>query len=269
MPDAELRADCARCVGLCCVAPAFAASADFAVDKPAGRACQHLQEDFRCATHDRLRPAGFPGCSAYDCFGAGQQITQVTFGGRDWRRTPKLAAPMFAAFTVMRQLHELLWYLHEARTQATTRPLADDLARACDATAALTRRAPDALLTTDVAAHRQNVNAVLLEVSACVRAGVRGGEVDYRGADLVGRDLRGRDLRAASFRGALLLGADLRAADLRQADLLGADLRGADLGGADLTGAIFVTQSQLEAATGDQDTRLPSSRTRPAHWRRR
>ncbi|HEY6597232.1 MAG TPA: pentapeptide repeat-containing protein, partial [Asanoa sp.] len=36
---AELRADCTRCVGLCCVAPAFSASADFAIDKPAGRPC--------------------------------------------------------------------------------------------------------------------------------------------------------------------------------------------------------------------------------------
>jgi hypothetical protein len=31
-----LRADCERCFGLCCVAPAFAASADFAIDKDAG-----------------------------------------------------------------------------------------------------------------------------------------------------------------------------------------------------------------------------------------
>ena len=38
---ARLRADCARCAGLCCVAPAFAASADFAIDKPAGHACPH------------------------------------------------------------------------------------------------------------------------------------------------------------------------------------------------------------------------------------
>ena len=35
----ELRADCTRCFALCCVAPAFAASADFAIDKPAGQPC--------------------------------------------------------------------------------------------------------------------------------------------------------------------------------------------------------------------------------------
>ena len=67
----DLRADCARCFGLCCVAPAFAASADFAIDKPAGQACPHLAGDFRCGIHDELRPRGFPGCTVYDCFGAG------------------------------------------------------------------------------------------------------------------------------------------------------------------------------------------------------
>ena len=60
MPDAAdaragLRADCSRCTGLCCVAPAFAASADFALDKPAGRACPHLQGDSRCGIHADLR----------------------------------------------------------------------------------------------------------------------------------------------------------------------------------------------------------------------
>ena len=115
-PRRELRADCARCFGLCCVAPAFAASADFAIDKPAGRPCPNLGADFRCGIHHELRGRGFAGCAVFDCFGAGQRIAQVTFGGRDWRRSPELAEPMFAAFAVLRQLHELLWYLAEALT---------------------------------------------------------------------------------------------------------------------------------------------------------
>jgi hypothetical protein len=57
----SLRADCARCFGLCCVAPAFAASADFAIDKPAGQACPNLQGDFGCGIHADLRQQGFRG----------------------------------------------------------------------------------------------------------------------------------------------------------------------------------------------------------------
>ena len=68
----------------------------------------------RCDIHAALRPSGFPGCEVFDCFGAGQQVVQVTFGGASWRSDPSLAEPMFAVLPVMRQLHELLWYLAEA-----------------------------------------------------------------------------------------------------------------------------------------------------------
>ena len=57
----ELRADCSRCFALCCVAPGFAKSADFAFTKAAGKPCRHLQPDFRCGTHASLRQQGFPG----------------------------------------------------------------------------------------------------------------------------------------------------------------------------------------------------------------
>ena len=86
----ELRADCERCAALCCVAPAFSASADFAIDKAAGQPCPNLRADFRCSIHDRLRPSGFGGCAAFDCLGAGQQVVGGTFGGRDWRSEPAL-----------------------------------------------------------------------------------------------------------------------------------------------------------------------------------
>ncbi len=109
-----LTADCGSCFALCCVVPAFAVSADFALDKEAGQPCPNLQADFGCGIHHELREEGFAGCAAYDCFGAGQQVAQVTFNGRDWRQAPQTAEQMFAVFPVMRQLHEMLWYLTEA-----------------------------------------------------------------------------------------------------------------------------------------------------------
>ena len=262
----SLRADCERCFGLCCVAPAFSASADFAIDKDAGQACPHLQSDFRCSIHDRLRQRGFPGCTVYDCFGAGQKVAQDTFGGQDWRRTPGIAQQMFKVFTIVRQLHELLWYLSEALTLQPARLLHGELSRALDETQHLTHSSPDALVELDVATHRRDINTLLLRTSELVRAGARRQEADLKGADLIGKDLRGADLRGANLRGAYLIGADLRGADLRRADLIGADFRGADLSGADLTKSIFLTQSQLDAAKGDLNTKLPPSLTSPAHW---
>jgi uncharacterized protein YjbI with pentapeptide repeats len=269
---ADLRADCSRCFALCCVAPAFAASADFAIDKPAGQPCPNLRADFRCGIHGELRQRGFPGCTVYDCFGAGQQVAQVTFGGRDWRQNPATARRMFDVFAVMRQLHELLWYLTEAltlaRAQPAVRPVHDQLAAALDETGRLTQLNPDEILAVDVAAHRDRVNVLLRRASELARDQIRGRQrkIERGGADLIGADLRDADLRGANLRGAYLIGADLRGADLRAADVIGADFRAADLRGADLTGTIFLIQSQLDAAKGDARTKLPPEHVRPKHW---
>ncbi|MEU7722030.1 pentapeptide repeat-containing protein [Streptomyces tibetensis] len=265
--QAELRGDCERCFGLCCVALPFAASADFAVDKAAGTPCRNLREDHRCGIHARLRQKGFTGCTVYDCFGAGQQVSQITFGGRDWRTgPPQDARRMFEVFPVVRQLHELLWYLTEALTLPAARPVHADVREALEKTEELTGGTPEELAALDVAAHRQEVNVLLLRTSELARAGVKGRKKDRRGADLMGARLKGADLRGACLRGAYLIAADLTGADLRGADLIGADLRDANLTDADLTGAFFLTQPQLNAARGNAGTRLPGSVTRPGHW---
>jgi uncharacterized protein YjbI with pentapeptide repeats len=262
----RLRADCASCFALCCVAPAFSASADFAIDKPAGQACPNLLGDFRCGIHSELRPRGFRGCTVYDCFGAGQQVAQVTFAGKDWRAAPESSEQMFAVFAVMRQLHEMLWHLDQALMRLAATPLHDDLRAAFGEVERITHASAAALLELDVAALRREVSPLLERTSELVRAESPRSAPDRVGADLIGADLKGADFMAANLRGAYLIGADLRGADLRLADLRAADLRDADLRGADLTGSIFLTQSQLDASKGDSETRLPMSITRPAHW---
>ncbi|MEU7470043.1 pentapeptide repeat-containing protein [Streptomyces sp. NPDC044984] len=262
----DLKADCANCFGLCCVALPFARSADFAVDKAAGQPCSHLRADFRCGIHERLRDEGYSGCTVFDCFGAGQKVSQVTFGGTDWRRAPESARAMFQVFPVMRQLHELLHYVTEALGLAAARPVHRELRKALARIDGLTRGSAESITGLDVNALRGEVNPLLLRASELARARVPGRRRNHRGADLIGARLSGADLRGASLRGALLVAADLGGADLRDADLIGADLRDADLRGADLTGALFLTQAQLDAARGDAATVLPPALSRPAHW---
>ncbi len=261
---AHLRADCSGCAGLCCVAPAFAASADFAIDKPAGTPCPNLRDDFRCGIHADLRERGFPGCEVFDCFGAGQQLTQVTFGGRSWRDDAALAAAQFAVLPVMRQLHEVLWYLTEALALPAAAPLRRELLAAHARTEVLTAGTAEELTALDVGAFRGEVGELLGRVSDLVRGP---GALDRRGADLMGRDLRRAGLTGAGLRGAYLIGADLRGVDLGTADLLGADLRAADVRGADLSRCLFLTQPQVTAARGDMSTRLPVAVATPSHWR--
>jgi hypothetical protein len=241
----ELRADCSRCFALCCAAPAFARSADFALDKPAGVRCPKLQEDDRCSIHASLRREGFAGCATFDCLGAGQQVSQITFGGV----RPPDPTQLYAAFSVMRPLFELLRYASETDL---------DVAELVG----LAAQDADFLADLDVDALRDMWAPRLLAWSAARR----GDGPDHRGADLAGAALREADLRSASLRGAVLIGADLRGADLTGADLLGADLRGADLRGADLTGTLFLLQSQLEGAAGDRTTTVPEHLVHPQHW---
>ena len=255
------RSDCSRCVGLCCVALPFGRSADFPEDKAAGAPCRHLGGDFGCGIHGQLRERGYAGCTVFECFGAGQQVTQVTFAGRDWRSDPAAGPRMFAVFTVMRQLHEMLALLE----QTAGRAVSVDLAGVTTQVRAAADAGPDDVLSADVPALRAVVGEHLRRVSAEVR---RPAGAALAGADLLGRDLRRRDLRRADLRGALLVAADLRGADLTDADLLGADLRDAAVAGADLSRALFLTQPQANALRGDATTRLPVGLDRPAHWDR-
>ena len=278
----KLRPDCTNCAGLCCVALPFAASADFAIDKAAGEPCPHLRTDFRCRIHSHLRERGFPGCAAYDCYGAGQKITQSTFAGQDWRRNPQIARRMFAVVPIVQALHELLWYLADALTFEAARSLHPELRQARDEMERLADQGPDALLPLDIRACRRDVDVLLDRASALVREEAsrqyaRRHRLPHRSSprrshgapDLAGADLHGADLVGANLRGALLIGANLRAADLRGADVRGADFRSADLRGADLGGCVYLTQSQLDAARGDAATKFPPLLRRPSHWWKR
>lgn len=261
-----LRADCSQCQGLCCVAPTFARSADFAIDKPAGRPCPNLRSDLSCGIHATLREQGFPGCAVFDCFGAGQQVVQVTLARQHWQEGPETARSMFAVFVAMRQLKELLWYLAEALERLPDGPLRQEAERAQQQTRRLVDAPAPDLERLDIAAHRASAGPLLAQVSHAVRADVPGRGQDRIGADLIGAKLRGADLHGISLRGAYLIGADLRRADLTSTDMLGADLRGADLSGTHMADALFLTQPQLNAANGDDATGLPEWLSRPEHW---
>lgn len=256
-PEApSLVADCGQCFALCCVLLPFSAGAGFGIDKPGGTPCPNLADDDRCGIHATLRQDGWAGCVTFDCFGAGQQVSQVTYGGVSWRDHDNLGE-MAAVLSVMRLLHEMLGYLTEVGRRSPD-PAAADLAADI---IAMTGATPDALLDLDLDHLHDRVSAVLEAASARLRRGP-----DLRGRDLAGRDLRDDDLRDAHLRSTLLIRSDLRGQQLGRADLLGADLRDADLSDADLSETLFLCQSQVNAARGTPETRIPDRLLRPSHW---
>ncbi|WP_066298165.1 pentapeptide repeat-containing protein [Arthrobacter luteolus] len=268
----ELHPDCSNCYALCCTAFGFTRSADFAVDKAAGTPCSNLAGDFTCTIHASLRPRGFTGCTVFDCHGAGQTVSQGYYPAEDWRTHPGLAREMFSVFATARQLHEMLWHLAEAAERAFD---PDSAGRAEELRTLIgweLTQGPPALRALDLPALHERVRALLLEVSAEVRAGyfAEGRQEAAAGllpsADLMGRDLRAASLCGADLRGTYLIGADLRGADLAGTDLLGADLRSTRLEDADLSRALFLTQQQVNAARGNSNTLLPPALSRPRHW---
>ncbi|TCZ80049.1 pentapeptide repeat-containing protein [Paenibacillus albiflavus] len=270
----DFQADCEQCFGLCCTALAFAASTQFALDKDSGVPCSNLRTDYLCGIHKNLRQQGYKGCTIYDCNGAGQKVSQITFKGTSWRDAPASAELMFHVFPIVEQLQEMLLYLHQSIALETTKSIHQEIQAAIEETERLTLLEPKAIVEIDVPAYRANINELLLQTSELVRNAAymkhtispKKQKSYKRGANLIGAQLSHADLRGANLRGAYLIAADLRNADLRDSDLIGADLRDADLRGADLTGAIFLTQSQINAAKGDARTKLPPSLTPPSYW---
>lgn len=275
----DLRSDCSRCTGLCCVGLHLVRSADFAIDKPAGTPCPNLRTDFGCGIHARLPESGFPGCVAYDCLGAGQRVTaavRAAHDGATWRDYPAAARDAFAALPVVTQLQELLWYLAEVLALPAAAAVHDDARQALDRTAPLADLAAADLLALDVGAVRRSVGPLVDRASALVRDAARGATRDTSQA----RDRRHRDGRrgAASPHGTacaaappdappalrapgtgvrrrLRPGADLVGADLRGLDLTASDLRGALLLGADLRGARLDAVDLLGADLRGADAR--------------
>ncbi|MEH7237792.1 pentapeptide repeat-containing protein [Bacillus sp. JJ1562] len=259
-----LKSDCTNCFGLCCVALPYAKSADFPFSKESGDPCRNLFSDHRCGIHDQLREKGFRGCVSYECFGAGQHVSQTIYNGRDWRKDSERAREMFEVFPLVQQLHEMLWYLNQALSLKETHSFQSRLQDLYNETLALTNIEPEEILKLDIVSHRSKVNVLLVKTSEIYRKGPT--KKVKKSLDYVGANLKGANLQGVSFRGTLMIAANLNHADLRRADFIGADLRDADLSNANLAGAIFLTQSQINSAKGNVDTIIPNYLKRPNHW---
>ncbi|MOA02087.1 Pentapeptide repeats (8 copies) [compost metagenome] len=174
---------------------------------------------------------------------------------------------MFEVFPIVQQIHEMLYYLHQALDLEETSSIHNELRRVYDKTLSLTYLHPKEILRLDVPGHRAVVNQLLLTTSDLVRKDhLQSNKNSKIRKDSVGANFEGANLRGVNFRGALLIAANLRNADLRKVDFIGADLRDADLSGANLTECIFLTQAQVNSAKGNTKTRLPRDLKTPVHW---
>ncbi|MBA4508674.1 pentapeptide repeat-containing protein [Clostridium sporogenes] len=270
----SLKIDCKNCFGFCCTALYFSKSDGFPNDKEAGNPCINLDEEFKCKVHKELRKKGLKGCTAYDCFGAGQKVAKVTYKGENWRENPGISQQMFDVFLVMRQIHEMLWYLSEASRMQDDLNIKYKINNMIMEIVKVSNLDAVSLIKLDLVVYRSKVNALLLETSKFIRNKYKKGKssnINHKKLiagrlNLIGADLKKKRLVGENLSGALLIAADLKGINLSGVDFLGADLRDADLRGADLSRSIYLTQLQLNSAKGDINTQLPISLSRPEHW---
>jgi hypothetical protein len=181
---------------------------------------------------------------------------------------------MFEVFLIMRQLHEMQWYLVQALVLQTDIQVQAKIIALMEENDHLTFSNAEALLTLNVESYRNGVNELLHHTSELVRkkartikkGHIRNNNTKSRRFDYFGADLRKTNLKGADLRGACLIAANLSGVDLNGADLIGADLRDANLRGADLSNSIFLTQAQINTAKGDLHTKLPPMLSRPTPW---
>jgi len=258
-----LRIACEKCCGLCCVALYCMKTDGFPENKAAGVPCRHLRSDFRCDIHDSLAEKKMKGCLGYDCYGAGQKVTQKMGENRNWKTNPQKAKEQFQVFMVVFQLHQMAWYLLEALTLSSDHKLQTAIESLIVENEQMTAATPEEILSLDLGAYREKVNLVLKQIS-CQMAVMPADKKAPK--DFFGKNLRGKNFDSRDFSMALMIAANLEGASLRGTNFLGADLRDANIKNTDLSKSLFLTQMQINAASGNEKTKLPKNLVRPAHW---
>lgn len=181
---------------------------------------------------------------------------------------------MFEVFVIMRQLHEMLWYLGDALTFVSNKNIKDQLNSRIQEIEQLTKLDANSIMNIDIEKYRTKVNSILRIANEIVKDKIAQYKINNSkdkknlklGYDFIGTNLTDANLIDANFAGALLIASNMKNTDLKGANLIGADLRDADIRGANLEDAIFLTQSQINTAKGDYKTRLPKSLARPVYW---
>lgn len=205
---------------------------------------------------------------AYDCFGAGQKVTQTVYHGKSWKDKDVKPDEMYRVFLAVYQLHQMLWYLNEAALLIPAADIYGVIESAIQDLDRLIRQTPEALLKLDLEACREKTNLLLKEVWHRVQNTVKSTVEPQKSVDFIGKDFKKAVLDGQDFSMSLLIAANLEGCSLGGANFLGADLRDANFKNADLRESIFLTQAQVNTAKGNAYTKLPEFVTCPKTWRK-
>jgi len=258
----NLRINCKDCSGLCCVALYFNQSDGFPENKKAEKPCVNLNNDYTCKIYTQLESKGLKGCIAYDCFGAGQKVTQEWKSKGTWNSNNLIKQDIFKSFEMNQLLNQIMWYLLEAYTICDDSDI-NRIKHLILENINYTKKEPKELLSCEIETYRTNVNVELKQLTMKI-AKLSKNKIDSKFQ--FEKDYSNQDLSYMDFTMAYLIGSNLDGCKLRYTNFLGTDLRDVSIKNTDLSESIFLTQFQVNSMLGNKHTLLPDGLTYPSRW---
>ena len=257
----KLRIDCNNCSGLCCVALYCAKTDGFPENKNAGIPCKYLNSDFQCEIHSKLIDMNMRGCLAYDCFGAGQKVTQDLFPNTTWKSDQEKSKIIFEVFLRVFQLHQMEWYLLESLTLVKDKNLSDNIEQLILKIEHVLEQSYENVLDFEITSFRLEVNPILKLIS---RQYAKTNQLN--GKDMIGKNFKMTNLDGKDFSMSLLIAANFEGCSLNYTNFLGADLRDTNFKNTDLSSCLYLTQIQINSSVGNKNTILPKNLIHPISW---
>jgi uncharacterized protein YjbI with pentapeptide repeats len=262
----SMKADCSQCSGLCCTALFFSKIDGFPENKKAGKPCINLEKNFQCKIHGELEKRKMKGCIGYDCFGAGQQVTQIIYSGQTWQNTLEQAKEIFDVYNTVFQLYHIRFFLLEAMAILPAKMLRNDIKLLIDENEIICNSKPGDIMKFDTENYRNRANVFLKQVCGLLQKSFCF-ENKKCPSDFLGKNFENKDLRGLDLSTKLLIAANFKNCVFDSTIFLGADTRDADFSNADLRNAVFLSQGQLNSAKGNRNAKLPKYLDYPITWR--
>ena len=262
----KFKIDCSKCSGLCCTALFFSKIDGFPENKVAGKPCTKLKSDYYCKIHNELGKRNMKGCIGYDCFGAGQHVTQCIYKGKTWQTSQEHSQEIFDVFIIVFQLYQIRYFLEESILVISAKELWSDIQKLINENEAICNATPQSIINFDIESYRNRVNIILKQVSASiVKCFENSG--NSKVADFLGRSFKKRDMSGLDLSMKLLIATNFDSCIFDGTIFLGADTRDTNFSNADLRESVFLTQGQINSAKGNRNTKLPKHLDYPVHWK--
>ena len=261
----RLVSDCSRCSGLCCIALYCFKSDGFPQNKPIGKPCINLMGDYKCRIHNDLESMGMKGCIGYDCFGAGQYLTEEVYRGVTWQTQPERVKEICDLYIFMYRMFQLRFFLYESKKLVSSETLLPEINQLLQENDAMCRLPVEELYEQPIDSYQAKVNHILKK--SCVELSKFIGAGNSKETNFLNRNFKGKDLSGFDFNMKPLIASNFENCKFKGATFIGTDTRDANFNGADLREAVFLSQGQINAAKGSRRTKLPKHLKYPVTWR--